>query len=47
MFQTVGWANKTWYPRLKCVSNILATLIFLGFAVVVVWFYLQNNCPFC
>lgn len=46
MFQTVGWANKTWYPRLKWISNALATLIFLGFAAVVVWFYLQTNCPF-
>ena len=37
MFQTVGWANDTWYPRLKCVANVVATLIFLGFAVVAVY----------
>ena len=37
MFQTVGWANDTWYPRLKCAANIVATLIFLGFAVVAVY----------
>lgn len=37
MFQTVGWANDTWYPRLKCLANILATLIFLGFATVAVY----------
>ncbi len=42
MMQTVGWANKTWYPRLKCVSNILATLICLGFAAVVIVFYLRS-----
>ena len=35
MFQTVGWANDTWYPRLKCIANIVATVIFLGFAAVV------------
>jgi len=35
MFQTVGWANDTWYPRLKCIANIVATIIFLGFAAVV------------
>ena len=37
MFQTVGWANDTWYPRLKCLANIVATLIFLGFAAVAVY----------
>ncbi len=42
MFQTVGFANDTWYPRLKCISNIVASLIFLGFAAVVVLFYLNN-----
>ena len=43
-FQTAGFANDTWYPRLKCLSNLVATLIFLGFAVVVVWFYFCGNC---
>ncbi len=47
MFQTVGWANDTWYPRLKCVANIVATLIFLGFAAVAVIFYLKSVCPCC
>lgn len=37
MFQTVGWANDTWYPRLKCLANIVASLIFLGFAAVAVY----------
>ena len=35
MFQSMGWANDTWYPRLKCLANIVATLVFLGFAAVV------------
>ena len=39
MFQTVGWANDKWYCRLKCLANIVATLICLGFAAVVVAFY--------
>lgn len=42
MFQSAGFANDTWYPRLKCLSNIVATLIFLGFAVVVVFFYVKG-----
>ncbi len=47
MFQSVGWANNTWYPRLKCLANAIATLIFLGFAVVVVLTFLQKVCPCC
>ena len=47
MFQTAGFANDTWYPRLKCLSNLVATLVFLGFAAVVVWFYVQSVCPCC
>ena len=39
MFQTVGWANDTWYPRLKCASKIVSTLVVLGFMAVVVAFY--------
>ena len=42
MFQTVGWANDTWYPRLKCIANVVATLVFLGFAVVAVLCYFNS-----
>lgn len=47
MFQSTGWANTTWYARLKCVSNIVATIIFLGFAAVVIVFYLRSICEAC
>ena len=47
MFQTAGFANDTWYPRLKCISNAVATLIFLGFAAVVVVFYVRSLCGGC
>lgn len=47
MFQSVGWANDTWYPRLKCISRIVATLVFLGFAAVVVVYFLKSVCPCC
>ena len=46
MCQTAGLANDTWYPRLKKLSNLVATLIFAGFAVVAVWTYVAN-CPCC
>lgn len=47
MFQTVGWANDTWYPRLKCLANLVATLVFAGFAAVVVVYFVKNGCTCC
>ena len=47
MCQTAGAANDTWLPRLKCVAKFVSTLIFLGFAAVAVWFYVQSACPCC
>ena len=41
-FQTLGWNNQTWLPRLKCISTILATLICAGFAAVVIVFYIKS-----
>ncbi len=43
MFQSAGFANDTWYPRLKMGGNIVATLIFLGFAVVAIMCFLNNE----
>ena len=40
-------ANNIWYPRLKCIANIVATILFLGFAVVVVFYFFQQFCPLC
>lgn len=42
MCQSVGIANDTWYPRLKCIANVVATLIFLGFASVVVVTFVKS-----
>ena len=42
MFQAVGWADDAWYRRLKCIANIVATIIFLGFAAVVLGYFF---CP--
>ena len=44
MFQTMGFANDTWYPRLKCLANAVATLVFLGFAAVVVVYFVKSMC---
>ena len=40
--QTIGWNNQIWFERWKCISNLFATVIFLGFAFVVVAFYLKS-----
>jgi succinate dehydrogenase / fumarate reductase cytochrome b subunit len=44
MFQTVGWANDTWYPRLKCASKVVSTLVILGFAAVIVGAFIMSIC---
>ena len=44
MFQTVGWANDTWYPRLKCASKVVSTLVILGFAAVIVGAFVMSIC---
>ena len=43
-FQTLGWNGKVWFSRLKVISNIVATLIMLGFAAVPVFFFIQSIC---
>ncbi len=42
--QTIGWSNQIWFNRWKCISNIFATVVFLGFALVVVVFFLKSLC---
>lgn len=39
-FQTIGWNNATWMPRLKCISNIVAIIIGGGFSVIALTQYL-------
>ncbi|WP_418915612.1 succinate dehydrogenase/fumarate reductase cytochrome b subunit [Alistipes ihumii] len=41
-FHTIGWDNQTWLPRLKCIANVVATIVFLCFALVVIVFYLRS-----
>ncbi|MCP9612455.1 succinate dehydrogenase cytochrome b subunit [Coprobacter tertius] len=40
--QTIGWNNRIWMQRWKCISNIFATIVFLGFAFVTVAFYIKS-----
>ena len=40
--QTLGWNNKIWFERLKCISNVFATVICAGFAMVVLFYYFAS-----
>ncbi|MDO4779406.1 MAG: succinate dehydrogenase/fumarate reductase cytochrome b subunit [Bacteroides sp.] len=40
--QSIGWNNKVWIERWKCVSDVFSTIIVVGFAVVVIAFYLKS-----
>ncbi len=42
---TIGWNNVVWLNRLKCISTIFATVVFGGFAIVVIAFFLKSICP--
>ena len=42
--QSLGWNNQTWIKRWKCVSDIYATIIVLGFAAVVIAFFIKSVC---
>ena len=41
-FQTLGWNGKLWFSRLQSVSNIVATLIAIGFASVPIFFLITG-----
>ena len=41
-FHTIGGDNQTWLPRLKRIANVVATIVFLCFALVVIVFYLRS-----
>jgi succinate dehydrogenase / fumarate reductase cytochrome b subunit len=40
--QTLGLNNNIWFPRLKCIGNIVATIIMLLFAVCPVYFTISK-----
>lgn len=45
-FQTIGWDNHVWYCRLRCIANIVASIVFLCFAAVVVVAFIKS-CGCC
>ena len=47
MFQSVGWNNQVWLTRTKFAANAVATVVFLCFAAVVVWFFVKSLFSCC
>ncbi|MDR3287107.1 MAG: succinate dehydrogenase cytochrome b subunit [Prevotellaceae bacterium] len=47
ILQTTGFNNEIWISRLKIAAKIFASIIFLGFAAVVITFYLKSLCSGC
>ena len=41
---SLGWNNNIWMPRIKCISNIVATLVVLMFAAVVCYYFCIGLC---
>ncbi len=39
-FQTIGWNNTTWMPRLKAIGNVIAIILGGGFSVIALAQYL-------
>ena len=37
---TLGWNNQIWFERWRVIGNIYSTLVVLGFAVVVLYYWL-------
>ena len=43
MFQTIGWNNKKWLPRLKVIGIVVSTLIVLLFVATAVNAFIEGN----
>lgn len=43
MFQSVGWANTKWIPRLRCIGNWWTTIVIGLFIIQAVVFTLEAN----
>ena len=41
---TLGWNNNIWMPRVKCIANIISTIVVLMFALVVVFYFCASFC---
>lgn len=42
--QTLGWNNQVWFNRWRCIGNVVATIIILGFMSVVLCYFGRSLC---
>lgn len=42
MCQSSGLNGRTWLPRLKCIANIVSTIVCIGFAIVPIYFFAKS-----
>ena len=40
--QTLGWNNKVWLNRWKCISNIYTSIVVACFALVIIVFFIKS-----
>jgi succinate dehydrogenase / fumarate reductase cytochrome b subunit len=43
MFQTIGWNNKKWLPRLRVIGVVVSSLIILLFVATAVNAFIEGN----
>jgi succinate dehydrogenase / fumarate reductase cytochrome b subunit len=41
MFQSLGFRNHVWWPRIECAARVVSTAIFIGYAVIPIAIYLR------
>lgn len=41
---TLGWNNNIWMPRVKCIANVISTIVVAMFALVVVFYFISSFC---
>lgn len=41
---TLGWNNNIWMPRIKCIANVISTIVVIMFALVVVFYFISSFC---
>lgn len=41
MFQSLGFRNHVWWPRIECFAKVASTAIFIGYALIPIAIYLR------
>ena len=41
MFQSLGFRNQVWWPRVQCFANAASIAIFVGYAIIPISIYLR------